>query len=326
MDDQHAARHDRAPADQGTPRGPLLIALAISFVFLIVEVVGAFATGSLALLADAGHMLTDVAALALALGALWLSAQPATPERTYGYYRAEVLAAAVNAASLVAISVYIFWEAFQRLADPPGVASGGMLAVAAAGLVANLVSAWVLGRGHGGNLNARGAFLHVLGDLVGSVGALAAAGVMLLTGWRQADPIASIAIGLFTLWSGWRLLRESVDVLLEATPRGIAVREIEAALGALPGVVGIHDLHVWTVTSGFVALSAHLIVRSSNRDEILIAASDLLRERFGIGHATLQMEAPALEGRLHQGCYVEAGASGCAAPPRDRLAHAGHRH
>jgi cobalt-zinc-cadmium efflux system protein len=319
--------HDHAHAAP-SPRRSLLVALAISGAFLLVEVAGAIATGSLALLADAGHMLTDVAALALALGAFWLSARPATPERTFGYYRVEVLAAAVNAATLVLIAFYIFYEAYQRLWNPPAVESGPMLAVAVAGLVANLASAWVLGRGHGDNLNARGAFLHVLGDLLGSVGALLAAAVMLATGWYYADPIASVLIGLFTLWSGWRLLRESVDVLLEATPRGVDVRAIERALLALPGVGGIHDLHVWTVTSGFLALSAHLTVAPPPPPAgLLVDATGLLRERFGIDHVTLQIEGPALEEHVHHGCYIGDSHTACAAPRLPRaIAHLGHRH
>jgi cobalt-zinc-cadmium efflux system protein len=310
----------------GSPRRPLTIALVISSGFLLVEVVGALVTGSLALLADAGHMLTDVAALALALGAFWLSARPATPERTYGYYRVEVLAAALNAATLVLIALYIFYEAYERLWDPPAVQSGPMLAVAVAGLIANVASAWVLGHGHGGNLNARGAFLHVLGDLLGSVGALVAAVVMLVTGWLYADPLASLLIGLFTLWSGWRLLRESVDVLLEATPRGVNVRAVEQELAALPNVLGMHDLHVWTVTSGFLALSAHLTVEDADHDALLVRASDLLRERFGIDHVTLQLERPVLEERVHHGCYVGSGCTPCAAPRVLRTIHVGHRH
>jgi cobalt-zinc-cadmium efflux system protein len=308
------------------PRRPLLIALALSSGFLVVEVIGALLTGSLALLADAGHMLTDVAALALALGAFWLSGRPATPERTYGFQRAEVLAAAANAATLVLIAFYIFYEAYQRLWDPPAVQSGPMLLVALAGLLANLASAWVLGHGHGGNLKARGAFLHVLTDMLGSVGALAAAAVMLATGWLYADPLASVLIGLLTLWSGWTLLRESVDVLLEATPRGVDPRAIEEALQALPGGVGMHDLHVWTVTSGFLALSAHLTAVQPAPEGLLVRATDLVRERFGVDHVTLQIEAPVEEELVHHGCYVCANGTACAAPPRLRRVAAAHRH
>ncbi|HEY3079368.1 MAG TPA: cation diffusion facilitator family transporter [Chloroflexota bacterium] len=327
-DHDHARghRHEHEHPRTASPRRPLLTALAISAGFLVVEVGGAVFTGSLALLADAGHMLTDVAALALALGAFWLSARPATPERTYGYRRAEVLAAAANAATLVLIAFYIFYEAYQRFSDPPAVQSGPMLVVALAGLLANLASAWVLGHGHVGNLNARGAFLHVLGDTLGSVGALLAAVVMLTTGWLYADPLASVLIGLFTLWSGWRLLREAVDVLLEATPRGVDVRALERALLGLSGVRGMHDLHVWTVTSGFLALSAHLTVDAADGDDLLVRASDLLRGGFGIDHATLQIEKPVLEERVHRGCYVGAGCTPCAAARTPHLVRLGHGH
>ncbi len=274
-------------------RRPLWVALSIGTVFLVIEVVGALLTGSLALLADAGHMLADVGAIGLGLFAFWISGRPATPERTFGYLRVEILAAALNAASLVAISVLIFWEAGERFADPPPVATDGMIAVAVAGLLANLAMAWVLGHSHGENLNLRGAFLHVLGDLLGSVGVLAAALMILLTGWLVADPVASVAIGMVTLWSGWRLLREAVDVLLEATPRSLDTGAIGRALRGLEGVNGVHDLHVWTVTSGFLALSAHLTTATAeDHHDLLHRASDLLRERFGITHATLQIEAP----------------------------------
>jgi cobalt-zinc-cadmium efflux system protein len=201
-------------------RRPLVVALAITATFLVVEVIGALLTGSLALLADAGHMATDVAALALTLFAAWLARRPATPERSFGYLRAEILAALVNAASLVAISIYIFWEAAQRVGAPPEVASGTMLVIALAGLLANSVAAWVLmrGGGHRHDLNTRGALLHITGDLLGSLGAIAAALVMLLTEWYLIDPILSAGIGLLILWSSWRLLRESRGVGREAPP------------------------------------------------------------------------------------------------------------
>lgn len=274
-------------------RRPLAIALGITLVFLVVEVVGGVLTNSLALLADAGHMATDAAALALALFATWLAGRPVTPERSFGFYRAEILAALVNATTLVVVSIYIFWEAARRLGDPPQVEGGLMLAVAVAGLGANVAAAWVLSRG-GGNqrdLNTRGALLHVIGDMLGSAGAILAAVIILLTGWNAADPILSAGIGLLVLWGAWRLLRESVDVLLEATPPDIDADEVKRAMGAVPGVAGVHDLHVWTVTSGLVAMSAHVEVdEGANWTAVFSALAALLRERFGIAHVTLQPE------------------------------------
>lgn len=326
---------DEQPAER-VNRRPLVIALVITAAFLVAEVVGGLLTNSLALLADAGHMATDVAALALSLFAIWLARRPSTPERSFGFYRAEVLAALANAATLVAISVYIFWEAINRLGNPPEIKSGPMLVVAIGGLVANAASAWVLmrGGGHEENLNTRGAFLHVVGDLLGSVGAIVAAVVMLSTGWYLADPLLSAGIGLLILWGSWRLLRESVDVLLEATPKGIDMAELRAAMGSVPGVDGVHDLHVWTVTSGLVAMSSHVEV-ASHQDwhPILVQLSTVVRERFGIAHATLQPEEPHAHGVVFRGCSLDspAGRSACRVPARHQLdsyahAHRGHGH
>ena len=226
--DRPAARVDRRP---------LVIALTITTVFLVVEVVGAYFTNSLALLADAAHMLTDVGALGLALFAIWLANRPTRPERTFGYLRAEILAALVNAVSLIVLAIYIFWEAWQRLQEPPEVKSGLLLVVAVAGLLANSISAWVLSRGggHDDNLNTRGAFLHVLGDLLGSVATIVAAVIMYFTGWYAADPILSGVIGGLVVFGAWSLLREAVDVLLEAAPRGVVVADVRRAMDAGPG-------------------------------------------------------------------------------------------
>jgi len=315
-------------------RRPLAIALVITTTFLIIEIVGGLLTNSLALLADAGHMATDVAALGLSLFAVWLARRPATPTRSFGYYRAEVLAALVNAATLVAISFYIFWEAYQRLGEPPEVDSGPMLAVAVAGLAANLASAWVLmrGGGHEANLNTRGAFLHVVGDALGSVGAIVAALVMLATGWYLADPILSAGIGVLILWSSWRLLRESVDVLLEAAPQGMDATEVRTAMAGVEGVAGVHDLHVWTVTSGLVALSAHVEVRDQGGwDPTLDALTGLLAERFGIAHVTLQPEPANARPVGFAGCSLdtEEGRAACRmviAAHRNVAGAHGHRH
>ncbi|CAN5755225.1 CDF family zinc transporter CzcD [soil metagenome] len=314
-------------------RRNLAIALAITVVFLVVEVIGGLLTNSLALLADAGHMATDAAALALALIAGWLAARPATDRRSFGYMRAEILAAALNAAMLIAISVYIFWEAFQRVSDPPEIESGLMLSVAVAGLLANAVSAWVLSRGggHTHDLNTRGAFLHVVGDMLGSVGAIAAALVMLATGWYYADPILSVGIGLLILRGAWRLLREAVDVLMEATPGGLDVAEVRNTITAVDGVTGVHDLHIWTVTSGLVSLSGHVEVDGVREwGDVLLNLNDELRDHFGINHVTLQPEPSNDHTAPWRGCSLDspAGMRACLAPPVEHTAGAGdpHRH
>lgn len=331
--DQREHGHAEQAEVAGSRLRPLAFALAITTAFLVAEVVGGIVTGSLALLADAGHMATDAAALALALFAVWLARRPPTPERSYGFRRAEVLAALVNAASLIAASIFILWEAFRRFGAPPEVDSLPMLAVAVAGLVANLASAWVLSRGggHQHDLNTRGAFLHVVGDLLGSVGAIAAALVMLATGWYLADPLLSVGIGLLILRGAWRLLRESVEVLLEIAPAHIDPRRVAAALTAVPGVRGIHDLHIWTVTSGFVALSGHLEISGERAwDEVLEASAALLRDEFGIAHATLQPEGPHGGPSTFHGCSLDTpeGRDACLSwQPSPTLADEGtHRH
>ena len=332
------------PHDDPTTTGgrsqarPLLIALGITGTFLVVEVIGGIVTNSLALLADAGHMATDVAALLLSLGAIWLARRPATPRRSFGFLRAEVLAALVNSATLVAISFYIFWEAFQRIGEPPHVDSGPMLVVAVAGLVANIVSAWVLSRsgGHQDNLNTRGAYLHVMGDLLGSVGAIIAALIMLLTGWYLADTLLSAGIGLLILWSSWRLLQASVAVLLEATPESIDPAAVATTLRAIPGVVGVHDLHIWTVTSGLVALSGHVEVDDLSRwPAILTTGTATLRRDYDIAHVTLQPELVLPDGThapadaLICSIDTESGRQACLVAlqeARNPAGHHGHSH
>ncbi len=333
MEHGHERPHQQPWASD---RRPLGIALAITTTFLIAEVIGGVLTGSLALLADAGHMATDVAALALALFAGWLARRPATPARSFGYHRAEVLAALLNAASLVAISIYIFWEASKRIGDPPAVDSAPMLIVAFAGLAANAVSAWILSRGggHQHDLNTRGAFLHVVGDMLGSVGAIVAALVMLATGWYLADPLLSAGIGLLILWGSWRLLRESVDVLLEATPVHVDPAEVRRAMIGVDGVAGVHDLHVWTVTSGFVAMSSHVEVTNRRAwQAVLSDLSELLRERFGIAHVTLQPEETSGATDPFPGCSLDSpeGRHACLVPARRPAmaiphAHEAHHH
>lgn len=293
-DHDHDASHSHsALGDRSAKRKPLAIALAITTTFLVIEVIGGIAANSLALLADAGHMATDAGALLLALFASWLATRPATPRRSFGFMRAEILAAALNAAILLLLSLYIFYEAWKRFSDPPEIRSGLMLGVAVAGLGANLVAAWILSRGggHQHDLNTRGAFLHVMGDLLGSVATIVAAVIIMATGWTEADPILSVVIGGLIVFSAWKLLREAVDILLEATPTGIDPPAVRAALKQVPGVAEVHDLHVWTVTSGVMAASAHLEITNVRQwPEVIDEASHLLADEFGIAHTTLQPE------------------------------------
>ena len=328
--DHEAGSATERPAER-VNRKPLAMALAITASFMVAEIVGGLLTNSLALLADAGHMATDAAALALSLFAVWLARRPATPARSFGFYRAEVLAAVFNAATLVAVSIFIFWEAFQRIGDPPEVESGPMLVVAVLGLLANAAAAWVLSRGggHAHDLNTRGAFLHVLGDMLGSVGAIVAAVVMLATGWYLADPVLSAGIGALILWGAWRLLRESVDVLLEATPKGVDPAAVGAAMAAVPGVCGLHDLHVWTVTSGLISLSGHVEVTGEEQwHPTLLALTETLRDRFGISHVTLQPETAGDGHGGYRGCSLDspAGQCACLVAATRPLVGAGHGH
>lgn len=302
----HQHHHHSHPALEGrvNPK-PLAIALIITATYLVAEVVGGVLSNSLALLADAGHMATDVAALALALFAIWLAKRPASDQRSFGFYRVEVLAALINAAALIIISLYIFWEAYQRLFEPPEVQSGLMLAVASGGLVVNLISVWFLTRGgdHHHNLNTRGAYLHVLGDLLGSVAAITAAIIMMLTGWYLADPILSAGIGGLVLWSSWRLLKESVSVLMESTPNGMDLKQIRRCMCEIEGVESVHDLHIWTVSSNLNALSGHVDVSESRPwGDVLKDLNHLLRHDFGITHITLQPEPSTGVCDIEGGC------------------------
>nr|MBA3673069.1 cation transporter [Gemmatimonadaceae bacterium] len=244
------------------------------------------------LLADAGHMLSDVAALSLSLFASWISRRPPTPSRSYGFYRTEILAALVNGATLIAISVWVFIEAWRRISSPPDVAGGTVMSIAAGGLVINLLGMWVLSGGREANLNVRGAWLHVATDALGSVGTIIAGAAVAFLGWAWADPAASVAIALLVCWSSLALLKESVEVLMEGTPTGIDPDLVRESLAAVPGVRAIHDLHIWSITSGRVSLSAHVDVDGSRPDrDVLPDLCVGLRERFDITHVTLQLEA-----------------------------------
>jgi cobalt-zinc-cadmium efflux system protein len=279
----------------GSERKALGTALALILAFAGVEAVVAFAADSLALLADATHMLSDSLALGLALFAAWLATRPATPERSFGWRRAEVLAALVNAVALVVLGAWIVWAAIGRLSDPPEVTGGWVLAAGAVGFGVNVAAARVL-HGAGSGLNVRAAMLHVLADLASSAGVVIAGLVLLATGWPYADPIAGLLIGTLVILSTIGVLRESVGVLLEGAPAGMDVREVGAAIASADGVVGVHDLHLWTITSGFPALSAHVLVAAgADCHAIRRDLEVLLREQYELTHTTLQVEhAPGL--------------------------------
>jgi cobalt-zinc-cadmium efflux system protein len=269
----------------------LSVALAITATWFFIELLGGFYANSLALLADAAHMLTDLAALGLSLFALVISARPATHEKTYGYFRAEILAALANGVFLVLIGIYICYEAYQRFMSPPEVRSVPMLVVAATGLVANLVTANLLYSTQHENLNIRGAFLHVLGDTLGSVGAIVAGVIMVVWRWYMADPIVSVIVALLIMYGSWHLVRESVDVLLEGTPRHLNVTNILADLGSVDGVRSVHDLHVWSITSGMPAMSCHIVLRPDvDASAVLAVLSRIMREKYSIEHTTIQIE------------------------------------
>ena len=286
--------HDHAHDARAGSARALGLALALTAGYTVVEVVAGFLTGSLALLADAAHMLSDNVSIALALFAVWLARRPATPERTYGFKRAEVLAALVNGLTLVVLSIWIFVEAFRRLDDPPDVLGGWMLAVGAVGIGVNLASGAILFGSRGESLNVEAAFRHVVADLLGSLGVVVAAIVILVTGWLEADPVVSVLIGLLVLASSWSILRDSTSILLEAAPKGIDTRAVGERLARAPGVVEVHDLHIWTITSGFPALSAHVLVgRGEDCHRRRRELELLLQREFGIEHSTLQVDHAA---------------------------------
>lgn len=287
----HGHGHGHGGSYGAQHRKRLAIVLVLVTLYMVAEVIGGLLTNSLALLADAGHMLSDAVALGLSLFAIWIAQKPATSRHTYGYYRTEILAALVNGATLVAIALYIFVEAFRRLGEPPEVQGPLMMGIATGGLLVNLIGLWVLNAGRHESLNVRGAYLHVLTDALGSVGAMTAGALIWAFGWYWADPVASVAIGLLVLYSSWSLLRETVSVLMEGAPGHIDVDEVRGAIHALPGVQAVHDLHVWTITSGMVALSGHVVVGEEDFGQATLArVRSLLDDRFGIDHTTIQLE------------------------------------
>ncbi|HEX9282146.1 MAG TPA: cation diffusion facilitator family transporter [Gemmatimonadales bacterium] len=271
-------------------RRRMAVVLAITASVMVVEAVGGWLAHSLALLADAGHMLADVAAIGLSLVVAHLARRPATAERTFGLLRLEILAALVNGAALIVISLGIALEAFRRFRTPQDVHGTLLLAVAAAGLAANAVGVRILHRGHDHSLNQRGAYLHMVSDLLGSIGAVAAGAIVLATGWVQADPLISLLISVLILASAWRLVKESTDVLLEAAPAHIALADVHDRIASIPGVASVHDLHVWTVTSGVIAMSGHLVVQNPADNQRVLEAVQQRLGGLGIEHVTVQME------------------------------------
>jgi len=268
----------------------LAVVLALTLSFMVVEVVGGLLSGSLALLADAGHMLTDAGALGLTLLSGWIAMRPASHRKTYGYQRWEILAALINGAALFGIAGWVVIEAVQRIQHPEPIRAGLFLVVAAGGLLVNLVSLGILHGIRDGSLNTRGAYLHVLGDVLGSVGALSAAAIIATTGWILADPIISIALALFILVGAWRLVRESTDILLESVPGHVSMAEVHRRILAVSGVTAVHDLHVWGVTSKLVAMSGHAIVPDLDTHPEVLERIRSEMCQLGIGHVTIQLE------------------------------------
>jgi cobalt-zinc-cadmium efflux system protein len=284
----HAPRH---ASHRRESRRRLSIVLVVMAIYMVAEAIGGFLTGSLALLADSGHMLSDVAALLLSLFAIWAAERPARAGRTFGYHRLEILAALANGAILLAISILISVEAIQRFRTPEPVLGGWMLAIAIGGLLANAVGLWLLHAQRHHGLNARAAWLHIMSDALGSVGTIVSAALILAFGWQWADPIASLVIAVLVIHSSWALLKETVAVLMEHAPRHIDVDAVRQAMSALDGVHEVGDLHVWTITSGLESLSAHVCVDDASRQrEFLRAARPMLADRFGIEHVTIQIE------------------------------------
>lgn len=282
--------HAHSPATGNKKK--LALVFGLTLLYLIAEVIGGILTNSLALLADAGHMLTDVAGLGLALFAIKFAERPATPERTYGYYRVEILAAVVNAVVLIGISLYVLYEAYERFRNPPEVQSKGMLIVAVIGLVVNIAGMLILREGSKESLNMKGAYFEVFSDMLTSIGVIIAGVVMWATNWYYADPLISAGIGLFIFPRTWVLLKEAVGVLLEGTPADVNLTALREAIGKVQGVAGVHDLHAWSLTSGVNALSVHAVLDDgAKHDEVLAAVRECVTHNFKIAHATIQVES-----------------------------------
>jgi cobalt-zinc-cadmium efflux system protein len=300
MDHHHHQDHDQrreaARSGRAESRARLSLTLGLTLLYMVAEVVGGYLAGSLSLLADAGHMLSDAAALGLSLFASWIAQRPPTPQHSYGYYRAEILAALANGATLIAIAIIVFVEAGHRLSAPEPVQGPLLLGVAAGGLVINLLGLWILNAGKDESLNIHGAWLHVMTDALGSLAALSAGALVWGWGWNWADPVASILIGILVIFSSWNLVKQAIAVLMESTPRHLDVDAVRSAIMSTPGVCEVHDLHIWAITSGMESLSAHVALLPGY--EALASLDSLrlmLRERFGIDHITIQIEAAGQE-------------------------------
>ena len=301
MGAQHTHSHERRSA-----RGlrNLKLALVLTSVYMFAEAIGGWLTNSLALLADAGHMLTDVAALSLTLAAIWFASRPATSKKTYGYYRYEILAAFINGIALVLISLWVIYEAFERWNSPPEIQGLGLTVIASGGLIINLIAAYLLHGDHTHDLNMRGAWLHVIGDALGSVVAILAGVLILAFGWVWTDAVGSFLISLIIIYGAWRLIRESVNVLLEGTPAHINLPAVENAIRKTADVEDVHDLHIWTITSGMEALSVHVVHRESvSQTRLLNKIREKLHDDFGIDHLTIQMETAAQEAAGSHRCF-----------------------
>jgi len=313
-------RADCTSLSSSRPAAPLSrlgLVLCLTLLFMIVEVVGGWLSGSLALLADAGHMLTDAGALGLTLLSAWIALRPASHSKTYGYQRWEILAALINGAALFGIAGWVVVEAVQRIQHPEPIRAGLFLVVAAGGLLVNLISLGILHGIRDGNLNTRSAYLHVLGDALGSVGAIAAAAIIATTGWTLADPIVSIALALLILVGAWRLVRESTDILLESVPGHVSMAEVHRRILAVSGVTAVHDLHVWGVTSDLIAMSGHAIVPDLGHHPEVLERIRSQMCQLGIGHVTIQLEVQ------HECEEPRPVATAAAVSPH---AHSGHRH
>jgi cobalt-zinc-cadmium efflux system protein len=291
--------HSNHDHTRGGSQKLLASVLVLTFIYMLAEAVGGYFTNSLALLSDAGHMLTDVAALSLSLLAVRFASRPATSRKTYGFYRLEILAALANGVTLLGLSALICREAWQRLQSPEAIDAWPLIWISTGGLVVNLVSAWLLHRSAGENLNIRGAFLHVIGDLLGSAAAVVAGILVIWRGWLWADPVLSIFISVLIIYSAWRLVSDSVNVLLEGTPSHINAAGVENEIKTVTGVREVHDLHIWTITSNRHALTAHVVVDDLNDgSRILRELRSMLAERFALTHSTIQLEDPLLSTRV----------------------------
>lgn len=290
MGHHHHHDHGREAGRAGN-RARLGWTLLLTLAYMVAEIVGGYLSDSLALLADAGHMFSDAAALALSLFAAWIAARPPTPQHSYGYYRAEILAALANGATLIAISIFVFIEAFHRLGAPEPVVGPLMLAVASGGLLVNLVGMAILNAGKSHSLNVHGAWLHLLTDAMGSVAAIVAGALVWAYGWNWADPIASVLIGILVIFSSWSLLKQAIAILMESTPGHLDVDAVRGAIQSTPGIREVHDLHIWTITSGMESLSAHVVLADGYEAAAsLKTLRQVLHDRFAIDHITIQIE------------------------------------